>query len=378
MRIAATLSAVCLAACISDAVDPATDPNGDGGKADGTGQSHELAGFDETLLAGDSDGKLAVVHVGETFSRKSVSLRTTRPPNVIRSRGGKFYALLESGKLAVIDAKTAKVEASIQVGSSPADFEWADASTIYVSRASTGLVARVELATGTERGTIDLASLRLAGGSVQPRRLLRLDDRLFVQVARTTTSGRPDRGALAVIDTTRDVVEKVIELDGVNPDFDLVHDPIRKHLYVTCAGVRPSNTGVLVRIDTETLAIHDRIPASSGWQGIVQFGDPFETLFMLYHTSTPTTSSHLFAYSVDADGALEGFGTGTLVDAFDGIDALSINAGGTLVAMANHCAVGFCIGGAGLNFVDATSRQVLPKLLADQLGFEPMIVQFAR
>lgn len=206
--------------------------------------------------------------------------------------------------------------------------------------------------------------------------MLRVGDRLFVQVARTRGDGRADNGALAVIE--RGQLAKVIELDGINPDFDLVYDPRREQLYVSCAGVRPSNTGVLVRIDVATLTIHDRIAASSGWQGIVGFGEPYERLFIIYHTSTPTTSSHLFSYAVADDGALTGSSDGTIVDAFDGQDVLALNESGTLVAMANHCLAGFCIGGAGINFIDATTKQKLPKLYAAQLGFQPVIVAFSR
>lgn len=77
---------------------------------------------------------------------------------------------------------------------------------------------------------------------------------------------------------------------------------------------------------------------------------------MIYHTSTPTTSSHLFDYRITAADELEPTDGGAIVDAFDGIDALAINEAGTLVAMANTCVTGFCIGGAGISFVDAATR----------------------
>ena len=374
MRIAPLLLGVSFAACAVDVSGEAGTNSG--GKADGSGASHTLPGFDERLLVGSSDGKLSVVHVGATFSRKSVTLSSTLSPLVIRARDGKFFALFDSGRLAVIDGASAKVEHALMVGASPQDMEWAVDGALYISTGSR--VVTLDAVSGAQKASLDLASLRLTG-TVQTRRMLRLDTRLFVQVARNNSSGRPENGALAVIDTTHNTVEKVIELEGLNPDFDLVHDARREHLYVSCAGVRPSNTGVLVRVNTATLAIHDRVPARAGWQGIAQFADPFETLFMIYHTSTPTTSSHLFAFTVSDSGELDHAGDGsTIVDTFDGIDALATNESGTLVAMANHCAAGFCIGGAGINFIDATTQEVYPKLLKAQLGFEPTIIQFAR
>jgi len=274
----------------------------------------------------------------------------------------------------VIDAITAKVERTFDVGTAPQDIEWGAAGELFVTMGST--VATLDATSGTRKSSLDLATLASTGGKVQTRRMLRIGDRLFVQVSRKNASSRVENGALAVIKAG--AIEKTFELDCIEPDFDLVHDTLRGHLYVTCAGVRPSNTGGLVRIDTKALAIHDRQPASAGWQGIVQFADPFETLFMLYHTSTPTTSSHLFAFGVDDAGKIIDGHDGTIVDAFDGIDALSMNADGTLVAMANHCAAGFCIGGAGINFIDTVTKKKQQKLLKDQLGFEPVIIQFAR
>lgn len=74
------------------------------------------------------------------------------------------------------------------------------------------------------------------------------------------------------------------------------------------------------------------------------------------------TSSHLFVIDVADDGGLtDGNGNHALVDAFDGIDALAVHSTRDLVAMANTCAIGFCIGGAGINFIDGRSRTVLAK-----------------
>jgi len=350
--------------------------------------SHQLDGFDETLLAADSSGRLAVLRVGAAFSRAALPPPAARPPEVVRSHGGKFYLLYEDSNLLIVDPVQAKIERTIDLPvAEPADLEWATTTSIYVSSKTANAIVKVDLETGAELGSIDLASLRIAGGTIEPRRLLRVGDRLFVQVARTQASGRADRGALAVVDTTRDEIEKVIELEvqdptsgammpGLEPAFAMAWDAKRNKVFVSLAGVRPSNTGMLIRIDPETLAVHDFKRARAGFQGAVAFGEPFSKLFVIYHTSTPTTSSHLFVDLVAEDGKLTSAGGGTLVDTFDGLDALAINNGGTLVTMANTCLTGFCTTGAGLSFVDATTSAVLPKLLADQIGFEPMMVRF--
>jgi hypothetical protein len=374
MRIACMFLGLSLAACVADAPDEAGSDSG--GKADGSGSGHKLPGHDETMLVGSADGQLAVIHVGAAFTKRAVILNATQGPNVVRAKDGKFYALLDSGTLAVIDEQTANVERTIEVGAAPQDLEWSAAGALYVTTGSTVLM--FDFAASTPTATLDLASLANPGGSVQTRRMLRIDDRLYVQVARRSSSGRAENGALAVIKAG--VIEKTIELEGLEPDFALVHDTRRGILYVTCTGVRPIDTGTLVRIDTGTLAVHDRIKAESGWQGIVQFADPFEILFMIYHTSTPTTSSHLFAFAVDDAGTMRDADPtrGAIVDAFDGLDALAMNADGTLVAMANHCLVGFCFGGAGINFIDIATQQKQQKLLKAELGFEPALIEFSR
>lgn len=262
------------------------------------------------------------------------------------------------------------------------DFEWIHDS-LYVSRKA-GSVVHVDLDTGAPLDTIDLTSLRIGTGQVEVRRMLQADGRLYVQVARMASAFQPQRGAIAVIDLETTSLAQVIELEaqdasgtlvGLNPDFPMTFDAKRRMVVVTAAGDRPSDTGMLVRIDVDSLTIHDAERANAGFQGAVAFAEPFDRLFVIYHTSTPVTSSHLFANLVAADGTMQ-YGNSTLVDAFDGQDALAIDADGLFVAMANTCVAGFCIGGAGVSFVDTHTGTVLPKLMADQIGFEPTIVQF--
>lgn len=347
---------------------------------------HRLPGFDETMLVGDSGGALAVVRVGETFQRRAVTTRTTQAPIVARSDGQKFFLLYASGSLAIVDPTRAVIERTVRVPSSPGGFEWGSASTIYVSRRRAGTIVELDLSTGATRRTIDLAALRIGTGTIEPRQMYRLGEHLFVEVARQRHDGVADRGAVAVVNTTSGTVEKVLELElrnpttgtliaGLEPDFPMVWDARRDLLMVTARGNRPSDTGMFVRIDTNTLTIHDAKRADSGFQGAVAMAAPFTSLFMLYHTSTPTSSTHMFVFDVDAAGTLTQ-NPGTLVDAFDELDAIAVNDDGTLAVMANACFAGVCPQGSGLSFIDVRTRQRLPKLMADQLGLAPELVVF--
>ncbi|WP_394846169.1 hypothetical protein LZC95_01740 [Pendulispora brunnea] len=346
-----------------------------------------LEGFDETFIAGDDLGKLAVFHVGSTFSKKSIATPAEEMPLAMRTHGAKFYLLYSGGRLLVVNASTAALEQTITLPvTDPADFEFASDTAIYVSEKSQAKVVQIDLPSRKVKASIDLGSFKSAGGSVEPRRLYCNGNVLFAQVARTKANHRPEQGALAVVDTRSNAVKKKIELElpkadgagkysGLEPDLPMVLDAKRNLLLVTAIGVRPQDTGMLFRIDTKGLAVHDVKEAQSGFQGAVSFRAPYSDLFIIYHTSTPTTSTHLFSALVKADGTIQDR-TGSLVDAFDGMDAVDMNAKGTLVALANTCITGFCTKGAGVNFVDAKTRKVLPKLLASEMGFEPTFVLF--
>ncbi|WP_394835644.1 hypothetical protein LVJ94_01785 [Pendulispora rubella] len=346
-----------------------------------------LEGFDETFIAGDDLGKLAVFHVGSTFSKKEIATPAEEMPLAMRTRGSKFYLLYSGGRLLVVNASTAALDETISLPvTDPADFEFASDTAVYVSEKQQAKVVRIDLPTRKVKATIDLGSFKNAGGSVEPRRLYRTGNVLFAQVARTKANQRADQGAVAVVDTRSNAVTKKIELEfpkadgagkhsGLEPDLPMVLDTKRNLLLVTAIGVRPQDTGMLFRIDTKGLAVRDVKEAQSGFQGAVSFRAPYSDLFIIYHTSTPTTSTHLFSAQVKADGTIEDR-SGSLVDAFDGMDAVDMNAKGTLVALANTCITGFCAKGAGMNFVDVKTRKVLPKLLAREMGFEPTFVLF--
>jgi hypothetical protein len=272
---------------------------------------------------------------------------------------------------------------------SPGDLELASETTAFVSSKKGAAVAKIDVVTGAILGTTDLSSTRIADGSIEPRRLLLVRDRLFVQVARRKANRKIEQGALAVLDTAREGSPLVATIElagndartneplsGIEPSLPMVHDTRRDAIFVSAVGNRPSDTGLLARIDATSLAVRDVHRAEAGFQGAVVARAPFSELFVIFHTSTPTTSSHLFRSKLSDDGAIAIEEGGAIVDTFDGLDALAINESGTLVAMANTCVTGFCIGGAGVSFVDARTRAVLPKLSAAAIGFEPSFVLF--
>jgi hypothetical protein len=370
------LLATAVSACSSA---PSTEDAESQDKVSAT-EEFRLPGFDETILTAEDTGRVAVMHIGNSWSKKEVQTSHDRAPTVARSHDGKFH-LLYGDALVIVNPTSGAVDRTMPLTvSGAADFEFSD-KTIYLSDPKNAKVVALDANTGAARAAIDLTALRREGGSVEPHRLLAVGKFLFVQVARRNAAHRKDQGAVAVIDTSKNTVEKTIELafgnlSGLEPDLPMVLDTKRNQVFVTAQGDRPRDTGMLFRIDAAQLTIHDVKKAESGFQGAISFRQPFSDFFMIYHTSTPTTSTHLFTGSVSNDGKLDVPPQKTLVDAFDGLDAMDINQRGTLVALANVCAAGFCIKGAGVNFVDAKTKAVLPKLLAAQIGFEPEMVVF--
>lgn len=344
--------------------------------------------FNETILVGDSSGKLAILTMGKTLSRTHIKTSIPRAPVAIRVQNGKFHLLYNNGKLLILDPDQANIEQTINLPvKNPVDFIFTSDTTIYVSLQKTSKVVKIDLTSGAELASIDLSQLHIANGKIELHNMLLVGNNLFVQVARTKANRKKEQGALAVIDIATEHLKNVIELvvqdpkthsalPGIEPRFPMVLDTKRNKLLVTLKGERPLNTGMIIRIDPETLEIYDFKKANAGFQGVLAFQEPFSKLFIIYHTSTPTTSSHLFVDLVDEDGTLTSASNRSLVDAFDGQDALAINQSGTLVAMANTCVSGLCLNGAGLSFVEVATNKVFPKLPADQIGFAPTLVHF--
>lgn len=65
---------------------------------------------------------------------------------------------------------------------------------------------------------------------------------------------------------------------------------------LTARGFRPSNTGMVLRIDLATRTLDPWFFRSgSGFQGGLAPGPEPTSVYIGYHTSTPTASPHLFA-----------------------------------------------------------------------------------
>lgn len=387
LRLASLLVAASAITVTPACSDPASSGETDESNITSTVE-HRLEGFDETVLVGALDGRLALVHVGESATREDLAAPFPAAPVVARSHGQKFFLVYEDAKTLVrVDPAKASIDKTVRLPvNAPADIELIDGEHGWVSSKTEGRVAKVDLTSGAELATIDLGASRVGDGTIQPRRLKVLGDRLFVQIARATANGRVAQGAVAVIDVKTDRLEEVVELEGrdassgsdisgFEPDLPFIFDAKRNRLLVTATGNRPSNTGLLARLNPQTLTI-DTVERSRTFQGAVAFDHSFDRMFLVEHTSTPVTSSHLIPIDVDEDGNLHPVQGAPLIDAFDGTDAIAMNPSGTLLAMANSCLLGFCFDGAGVSFVDARTREVLPKLMSDAIGFEPILVEF--
>ena len=399
LTIATLLAGLQLQGCNGSGAAPSSQNPGPTGKGDSISGTFRLDGFDETILVGNSDGQLVVVKVGRTSSRTIIDGAPAQQPWAVHAHNAKFYVLYQDGSLVVINPDQGTIDGTIKLPvDNPTEFEFATDTTIYVSAKSPAQVVKVDLAANTQLSSTDLSSLQIGAGSVEPHHLLLVGDLLFVKVARGKEDGSGDRAALAVVDTTQDRLNQVIELQVKDPktgaalpgiegirhidgfpdmpiaNLPIVLDPQRNKLLVPLGSDR-KDTGMMVRVDPETLSVLDFLK-SSAFQGEIALGRPFTRMFKVEHTRTPTDSSHLMVYSVADDGTLTPLRQAPLVDAFDGQDALTINGSGTLAAMANSCPAGFCIGGAGVRFIDANTNALLPKLMANEIGFEPTFVLF--
>ncbi len=354
-----------------------------------TAIAHQLPGFQATVLAADSDGQLAILNVGAKGTRVAVTTKFKRAPVSVRSRAGKFYLLYDTGTVVVVNAATGAVESSVASGLKAArDLEFGADGSLYVSSSKAAEVWNIDVA-GKKKASIALNAVAPQGFKSVATTLIRVGNQLFVGVSRLKDANTQARAAVAVVDTSTNTVKKVLELEGVtmsgesvrpglNARLPMVFDATRNAVLVPVGGVRPSNTGMLFRVDAKALAITRVDAANSGFQGQVLFAPNDSKLFIVYHTSTPSDSSHLFDNRVATDGTLAPTSEGALIDTFDGVDALDVNAAKTLVGMANGCAAGFCIGGAGINFINAKTSEILPKLMASDIGFEPSLIAFAQ
>jgi hypothetical protein len=348
--------------------------------------AYSLPGFDETLLAAADGGEMVIFRAGETSSRTAVDRPLDGFPVAGRSFGGSFYVLGGGGELAVIDPARASVVRSVATGvTGGADVEVESDAVAYVTSRDDGVLRKIDPSTGEVLAALDLSG----GGTAALGTVLRVRDRLFVQVQRFDQDDAPVAGAVAVVDAARMAPVAVVALEapdpsapgetavGINPGGPMVYDEANDRVFVAATGERPANTGMLFRLDPSAPALEPWVlPANSGFQGPVALGTPGRDMFVSYHTSTPVASTHLFRYELDADGRPAESQAGSLLDAFEEVTAFPANAARTLFALGVSCPAGFCIGGAGVSFVSARDGAVLPRLPAADLGLKPAFLLF--
>jgi len=357
--------------------------------------SFSLPGVSETVLVSDDAGQLLLLSVGERSTKRAVKGAPASRVVAGRSFDGKLWTLAESGKLAAIDPATAKVTATVDTRvRDAADLVIASRDVAFVSSSADGRLVKIDPTTGVEIAKLDLASAALPGagaGSVTLRDMLLVGGRLVVQIRRATAQGRAGRGALALVDAATLRLDGVVELtaadprdparalDGLEPGGPMMHDEAHGKVFVTARGVRPMNTGMLLRLDLAAGKLDPWVaPAEAGFQGPLALGAPGEArkMYIAYHTSTPVSSTHLFEFDLDANGNPVDVEGGAMVDVFEEVPAFAPSASRGLFAFGVSCPAGFCLGGAGVSFVSTETATVHPRLPKADLGIAPSFLLF--
>jgi hypothetical protein len=375
-------------------VEPAGD-EGAGGKADDPGGDHPpgcavACDLDETVLiaGGDATGKLAIQTLGSDPVRIEVAVGTSGRFVHGTSHAGQFFALFSDGLVATIDGRSGEVTSEVAVeGVDPFAIEVLSPSEAFVSFRASPTIVELDPTTGEVLATIDVAPPGVSDAGV--RHMLVVGDELYV-AASLGTRLAPRGTHLAVVDLGTGAVVRRADLvwtdpvtgatqPAFNPDLPLVLDEPRGRLFVGAKGKRPSNTGMTLKVDLDSLAVtSDRNDLSSTFNGHQVISQRFEVVLALEHTSTPVASTHISRRIIEADGRVVDEDRPTLLDLFEETDALSINADGTVAMIANSCPVGFCTEGIGVNFIDVGAGAMLPKLTGDQIGFAPVDSVFLR
>jgi len=357
-----------------------------------TSMAYSLAGFEETMLVADADGVIEIVHVGKTSTKAIVGGVAGKPIVAGVSRAHVFHVLTADGKLSTIDIASARVTQSVSTGvANAADLAMdSDGKTAYVS--SKSRLLRIDMMTGKLQATLDLSSaVATAGDKVLLGRILRLPDKLLVQVDRSDKRG-PVRGAIAVVNGGTLKLERTVELtvkdptngpvDGFNPGGPFVVDEASNSIFVTALG-SPSSTkgGATMRLNAKTFELAPWALQLGAFQGPVAVGPANASprfAFTGEHTRTPVSSTHLRVWKVDPSGNLVEPREGTLMDAFQEIESFPMNQARTLFAWPVDCPVGFCVGGVGISFVDTRKAEVFPRLPESDLGLKPSFVLFGQ
>ncbi len=382
-------------AVVGCGLEPSDGGDGAGGKADDPGSDDPpgcsvACDLDETILVagGAAGGQLAIERLGSEPGH--IDLRVATGGFFVHgtSRDGLFYALFSDGVLATIDGHQGAVTSEVTIeGDSPFAVEARSPAEVFVSFGRSPVIARVDPASGEVLASIDIAPEGVT--DIAARHMLLVGDELYV--AASLGSRLAPRGThMAVVDVATGAVVRRADLvwedpdsgaarPALNPDLPLVLDEPRHRLFVGAKGKRPSNTGLTLKVDLESLAVDsDRTDLSSTFNGHQVISQRLERVVALEHTSTPVSSTHVALRSIDPDGHVVAESGATILDLFEETDALSINGDETVAMLANSCPAGFCTTGIGVNFIDVANAAVLPKLTMDRIGFAPADSVFLR
>lgn len=357
--------------------------------------SYALPGFNEKILIGDEAGKLVLLNVGDTLTKRNVSGSLGSMPVASLVDQGLAMVLTAKGDLCTIDSQTASITKTVKTKvKNPSDFLIESPTVGYIANSSKGTVIRFDPTSGAALDTFDLSSQTTSPYRVSLGKMLRVGNRLLVQIQRKKPSSQqPIRGAIAVFDTDAKNLIKVVELEvpdpnaqakkqGFNPDGAMIWDQNHNQVFITAKGNRPSNTGMIVKLNLASLELDPWFKnADAGFQGPIALGSAQGSsqpeMFVAYHTSTPVASTHLFHGELKGDGSFNDIAAGALVDALEEIDGFPTNKGSTLLAFRVLCnGGGPCLGGAGISFVNMQTSVVYPRLLSAEIDIEPLLVLF--
>jgi hypothetical protein len=180
---------------------------------------------------------------------------TVSPDPVARCYRGLVYVVNRLGydNVQVIDPALhyATVrQFSVGNGTNPQDIAFASPARAYVSRLGSPDLLVVDPSSGAVLGSVPLAPWADADGNPEAAHLAMVGDLLFVALGRLTNFVPSDTGLVVVVDTKADTVLdadpltpglQVVRLAGMNPGTDFVLLPAdgpedQRHLYLGCTG----------------------------------------------------------------------------------------------------------------------------------------------
>jgi hypothetical protein len=373
----------------SACADHEADPVADEAAAISTTRFH-LPGFSEKLLVADRTGKIAIAQLGDTTKIAKVRQSLGAPVVGVRSRAGRFWVLGANGALASIDPSKGLMSKAVTVAAKGArDLELESDDVAWISARDEARLVRVRIGTGATEDAVSFADRAIEGGRVLPQAMARVGDHLFVHLARETKEGAPQRGALAIVDVPTKHVTAVVELEvphaggaaeiGYDPDGPMVVDSLHGKLLFTALGARPADTGMILRLDLQTLKLDPWLNRfGAGFQGAITLGaEPHDPeMYIGYHTSTPQPSTHIFHFRLGGDGEPTSVSNETVIETFEVVDNYPMNQARTLLAFPVECSLAFCTGGAGLSLVNVKTAKPYPRLGETDLGLKPSFAAF--